>query len=216
MQEAKHSWTSWLDAALTALYPPQCSLCGKMGPAPICSVCRSEMEPYGEPLQAPLGPLEGWGAAFRYTGRAAQAVQRLKYARATSLAGPLATDLASAVSGFGLDGVDAIVPVPIHWRRRFLRGFNQAELLCTGFDPTRLRPEWLVRARATTPQASLHGAARLANLADAFVASPEVQGLTLLLVDDVRTSGRTFEACALALKAAGAQSVFGVAVAGGA
>lgn len=215
MREAKPFWTSWPDVVLTALYPPQCGLCGLMGPAAICSVCRAEMEPYGEPLQAASGPLDGWGAAFRYTGRAAQAVQRLKYARATSLAAPLASELVVATGELGLDRVDAIVPVPIHWRRRCVRGFNQAELLCAGFDRAWVRPEWLERFRSTAPQASLHGAARLENLAGAFRANPEVAGLAILLVDDVRTSGRTFEACAQALKGAGAQSVFGMAVAGG-
>lgn len=215
MREAKHSWTNSLDAALRAVFPPQCSLCGVMGGPPICAVCLGEMEPFEEPLQPGSGPLDGWGAAFRYTGRAAQAVQRLKYGRATSLGAPLAEIVAQTVSDFGLETLDAVVPVPIHWRRRFFRGFNQAELLSGGLDRERAKPHWLQRCRPTPPQASLHGLARLENLTDAFEASGEVAGRSILLVDDVRTSGRTFEACAQALKAAGADSVFAVAFSAG-
>ncbi|MEJ5170769.1 MAG: hypothetical protein WHU10_07265, partial [Fimbriimonadales bacterium] len=68
-------------------------------------------------------------AAFRYDGRAAQAVRRLKYERATALGRPMAALLADSWARSGADSPDAIVPVPIHFLRRCSRGFNQAELL---------------------------------------------------------------------------------------
>jgi ComF family protein len=97
--------------------------------------------------------------------------------------------------------------VSIHWSRLCRRGFNQAELLCDGLPRERLRPDLLRRIRATRPQAGLSREERLRNLAGAFRANGEAQGLRILLVDDVFTSGQTARECAGALLAAGATKV---------
>lgn len=106
---------------------------------------------------------------------------------------------------------DAVVPVPLHWRRRWQRGFNQADVLARAMGrryglPVRRR--CLVRVRATPPQ---HGdpATRRRNVRDAFsVRHPQrISGQQLLLVDDVFTTGATVNACAAALRDAGATAV---------
>ncbi|MCX7801061.1 MAG: ComF family protein [Fimbriimonadales bacterium] len=150
------------------------------------------------------------GAAFLYEGRAGQAVRRLKYERATALGAPMAALLAQAAGRMGLDRVDAIVPVPIHFLRRCSRGFNQSELLCEGFDRTKVRPDLLRRVRSTRPQVGLSREQRSRNLRGAFRASPAVEGLRVLLVDDVLTGGFTMRECASTLIAAGAAGVQGL------
>lgn len=106
---------------------------------------------------------------------------------------------------------DFIVPVPLHWQRRWRRGFNQAELLALEISKHRRVPvlHALRRARSTASQASLTAAARRRNLAGAFRPRPgiDLTGKRILLIDDVFTTGATASACARALKKAGAGGV---------
>jgi ComF family protein len=107
---------------------------------------------------------------------------------------------------------DAILPVPLHPERLRLRGFNQALLLAQAFFPdARKRPEpgVLVRLRHTLPQTGMNGAARRKNLRRAFAVSrPEtIRGRSVLLVDDVYTTGSTVHECATVLRRAGASRV---------
>ena len=146
-------------------------------------------------------------ALYAYSDRAAQAVTRLKYERATSLAGPMAKLMRAGAEELDLLSLGLIVPVPIHWTRRFRRGFNQSELLCEAMPAASVCPSALRRIRATRPQVGLARAERLRNLNGAFRADPSVSGKSVLLVDDVLTTGHTAEECARALREAGASDV---------
>jgi ComF family protein len=112
---------------------------------------------------------------------------------------------------------DMIVPMPLHWRKRWNRGFNQAELLAGEIARRWNAPvrNAVRRVRATAPQAGLTNAQRRANVQGVFRANPRVRldGLRVLLVDDVITTGATASACARALKRAGAARVSLAAVA---
>jgi ComF family protein len=125
----------------------------------------------------------------------------LKYDGMTPLAATLGGYLSRALP---IDeAYDAVVPVPLHWFRRFQRGFNQAALLAGQIGKTRNLP--LLRAVRRT-QTGLTNAKRRQNVAGAFRAR-RIDGLRILLVDDVMTTGATGSACASALKRAGAKSV---------
>jgi ComF family protein len=106
---------------------------------------------------------------------------------------------------------DVIVPVPLHWRRRWNRGFNQAELLAREVSRHRRIPllNALRRSKATANQAGLTSAGRRRNIAGAFQsrAGVDLHGKRVLLIDDVFTTGATAGACARALKKAGAGTV---------
>ncbi|MCW5938128.1 MAG: ComF family protein [Fimbriimonadaceae bacterium] len=191
---------SWADLA-GLVYPPRCSLCGTIGEPPVCSECREEF--------GPPAPSRDWAdgiawsrSLFLFEGRAAQAVRRLKYGRATSLARPMAEMIEQA--RVEAPAHDVIVPVPIHWVRRTQRGFNQSELLAELAPRDLTRPGFLVRTRFTRPQVGLTAKERLVNLTGAFKAGPAVRGARVLLIDDVVTSGGTALACAHALRMAGA------------
>ena len=103
---------------------------------------------------------------------------------------------------------DAIVPVPLHWMRRWQRGFNQSALLAQILSRRRGIPmrNALRRTHSTRTQAGLSNHARRENVARAFRARG-VDGQRLLLIDDVMTTGSTAAACARALKRAGARRV---------
>jgi ComF family protein len=205
----------WREQLLDLLYPRKCGLCSYFGEQAICPPCFSDFKVLPEARREPSQELDYGVSIYAYEGRAAQAVQRLKYERVTSLAAPMAEILAEAAEQRTLLEVDAVVPVPIHWSRWCQRGFNQSEMLTEKFPPQLLAPKLLKRIRATRPQVSLTPEQRLRNLQGAFSASDEVAGLRVLLIDDVFTSGQTARECAKALKAKGAIEVGILAFAGG-
>jgi ComF family protein len=110
---------------------------------------------------------------------------------------------------------DVVAPVPLHWRRRWQRGFNQSELLARAVARRYGLPvlDVLRRKRATPTQAGLSNARRRSNVAGAFTVRGAVSGRRILLVDDVMTTGATAAACAAALKRAGARHVAVLALA---
>jgi ComF family protein len=114
--------------------------------------------------------------------------------------------------------IDLVVPVPLHPSRLAERGFNQAALLARPIARALgipLLARGLDRTRDTPRQATLDRVLRLENVAAAFVArAPEkVSARRILLVDDVRTTGATLRACAVALQKAGASCVYDTALA---
>ena len=105
---------------------------------------------------------------------------------------------------------DCLIPTPLHWRRRFQRGFNQSYELArvvAGSTGIALAPHLVKRTRHTTHQQSLDRGERLNNLRNAFTASPNCRGLHIAVVDDVVTTATTARVLASALTAAGAESV---------
>lgn len=148
-------------------------------------------------------------------------VHRLKYARELWLARVLGGILAKGLRDERLDGMefDGIVPVPLHPRRLREREFNQAALLASELSRASGIPvvEPIVRRRYTTTQTRLDRKGRRQNLRDAFILrkNADVTDKTILLVDDVLTTGSTLDACAAVLLEAGAASVRALTVARG-
>ena len=138
-------------------------------------------------------------------------VHLLKYAGVKTLADPLGDLLAAALPEDAR--FDAITAVPLHWRRRWQRGFNQSDLLARAVARRTGIPHiaMLRRVRATATQAGLSNSRRRRNVAAAFAprrrAATLARGKKILLIDDVMTTGSTAAACARALKQAGAARV---------
>lgn len=107
---------------------------------------------------------------------------------------------------------DVLVPVPVHPSRMKTRGYNQAELLARGIGRSLgipVRSDLLRRSRKTAPQKELNPAERLKNLEQAFEAEGNFVGIeTVILIDDIYTTGSTIEACTRALKRAGVKTVY--------
>lgn len=144
-----------------------------------------------------------------YEGDLRSLIRLFKYSGMRPLARTLAGYLERAIS---VDqAIDAIVPVPLYWRKKWSRGFNQSELLARHLARRRKLPliDALTRRKATATQAGLSSAGRRRNVAGAFQArrGTDVTDKRILLIDDVMTTGATASACAAALKRAGAKSV---------
>ncbi len=171
-------------------------------------------------LQAPP-PFRRVVSFATYRGPLRRIVHAFKYQRIRSLAHPLGRLLAGAIASLAEDAPQPllVVPVPLHPRRLRRRGFNQSRLLAASAlrSLRRSHPHWqlslspasLVRQRETAPQATLQRSERWTNLEQAFhVSRPQqIAGRTILLIDDIVTTGATVDACARALLAAGANAV---------
>ena len=228
------------DSLVAILIAPSCAACARpleqptLGP--VCALCWRAVVFNRPPFCAQCGdPLATWRArearsslcprclrrpssiiAARavgpYDGSLRAILHAFKYGRRQSLARPLGALMADA-PGEIFDGIDMVVPVPLHWRRRRQRGFNQAEALARALGlPWR---NALRRTRRTPSQTDLPAAQRHANVRNAFALRrrASVSGRSILLTDDVATTGATLEACATVLRAAGAREVRALTVA---
>jgi ComF family protein len=142
-----------------------------------------------------------------YDGALRAIIHALKYEGRRSLARPLG-ELMRHRGADVLDGAACVVPVPLHSSRRRERGFNQATDLARQLGLPVLGA--LARTRATSAQTGLPAAQRHRNVRDAFAvtgAGAALVGATVVLVDDVSTTGATLEACARALKRTGVGEV---------
>jgi ComF family protein len=132
-------------------------------------------------------------------------LHRVKYGRRSDIAVSIGHLLGDELKAAGWStGIDAIIPVPLHWRKEARRGYNQSEQLAIGISEHTGVPVWskvLKRTRFTESQTDKSRQERLLNVADAFaVKQPtRLSGKHILLVDDVLTTGATMESCAHAL-----------------
>jgi ComF family protein len=229
---ARAAWRLGLDIAL----PPLCPACreplGENGG--LCPACWSKLSfiapPYCERLGIPFVYDPGPGilsmqaiadppaytrarAAVRYDDVARSLVHAFKYADRLDLAPVMGRWMAQAGASL-LTDADALVPVPLHWRRLWGRRFNQAAALADVMSQATGVPvevDLLRRTRATPQQVGLARSERARNVEGAFQVPAErraaVKGRRLVLVDDVLTTGATVDTCARALLRAGARDV---------
>ena len=230
-------------ALLNLLFPDDCRLCGEplqeFSRIPVCSPCLRSPEPLradffcvdckmpfvnrfpldqtGRCSLCRLG-LQGFDAVYTYgsyEGPLRDLVHLYKYQGVQPLARYFGDLLAIALPRDRR--FDVIVPMPLHWTKRWQRGFNQSELLAEEIGRSWNVPvrNIVTRKRSTAPQAGLTNAKRRANVQNAFSLKPgaRLNGQSVLLVDDVITTGATASACARALRRAGAKHVSVLAVA---
>lgn len=218
---------------LTLAFPPVCAGCGRPGSL-FCEPCQAQVVWLREPLcqkcgrpvsrpgqhcyncrQQPL-PLQQIRAAAVYRDPLGRAIRRMKYSGTSALAEPLAGLMLAAWPQWQT-AVDLVLPIPLYPERERKRGYNQSALLvqqlCQSLQWTTATGA-LWRTRHTRPQVELSGRERLQNVVDAFQADPAVvAGKSILLVDDVCTTGATMAAAAQALLAAGAGPISGYCIA---
>ncbi|MEL7672534.1 MAG: ComF family protein [Chloroflexota bacterium] len=195
------------------LFPPYCAGCERVGSL-LCPRCMAAIT---RPTPRAIPGLAEVCVCAEYDGAIGAAIRALKYGGQTRLAEPLGTLLARSLYRSGWS-IDLIVPVPLHPARLRDRGYNQAKLVSLYASralaiPVSSSAVW--RVRDTPSQVDLNARERRANMKGAFESDAEiVRGRSVLVVDDVLTTGATIGACAEALRLAGAARVFGATVAG--
>ena len=233
------SWSAWLSASAELIWPRFCLICAdrvsvKTPPGSICDACRTTIltdpHPTCPRCSSTVGPFSDltsgclrcrnsklrFVGAVRlgpYDGRLREAILRIKTADGEPLAETLGelwaetrrTDLLT-------DAPQVVVPISLHWRRRWSRGYNQSEAVARGVTNVLglpLRSRVLERTRPTPTQTAQSPTQRWENVRSAFrvKSAADVQGLSVLLIDDVMTTGATADAATAALLQAGAAQV---------
>ena len=161
--------------------------------------------------------LDGIRSPFRFDGVIRQAILEMKYRNLRALAPTLAQLLSDYLMADPIPG-EVLVPVPLHPKRLRERGYNQSSLMARELGKLTKLPvveDCLVRERYTPPQARTATVSeRQSNVAHAFICRDQrLRDKQVLLIDDVSTSGATLDACAAALKATFAKSVWGLTLA---
>lgn len=218
------AWKLSISALLDLLLPRACLLCGASASAALCAGCTAELPRLsapacpccGEPLalDAPAcgaclkspPAFDATLAALRYGYPIDHLVQDLKFRRRLASAGFFAAAMLAGAHPTG----DLVLPVPLSRARLRERGFNQAleiarplaHALGLPLDATSL-----VRTRETPPQSRLPWRVRQRNVRHAFACTRDFSGMTLIVVDDVMTTGATLNAVARTLKDHGAARV---------
>jgi ComF family protein len=206
---------SWLAVGLDLLFPPRCAGCGRVDTI-WCSRCQHDLDAIPLDTVVQVGTvLNAVAATGLHSGRLQQMLWSLKYENRPDLALPLGDRLLARLLTLGWT-FDTIVPVPLHTTRMQERGYNQSQLLAERVAQHANQPcypDAIHRQRQTQSQVGLNAQERQTNMNAAFIANPQiVADTTLLLIDDVYTTGATLGACAQAAFDAGARAVYGLTV----
>lgn len=190
-------------ARMKPILPPRCPGCGSEldGVLELCSKC----------MEFAKRPWDGAFTLFNLQGLGQQLVHRFKYNNTPELARAFGNFAAEIIAERGIK-IDMIVPVPLHWTRTFMRGYNQSMLICWIISlrlgiPCR---SLLSRRRRTRQQARLSRQQRIENLDGAFALQKGVdcRKLSVLLVDDVFTTGTTLAAAGAVLREANPEKLY--------
>jgi len=221
---------------LDLVFPPRCVNC-QVANSWLCEKCQREIsfidgiicERCGTPTSVaeaaacpqckhnPLQYIDGIrSAAYFENNPIRPAIHFLKYRNHKAIAAVLGQILVNACEKYGVKA-DVVVPVPLHSARLRERGYNQCELLAREVGTLLDIPvnsSSLQRIRHTKSQMKLGATERHQNVIDAFGCRDQaLMGQTILLIDDVCTTGSTLDACACALKQHGVISVWGITLA---
>ena len=216
---------------LDALYPQKCPFCGKIEKQRICSECRKKIRPVQEPRCTKCGkPIRDTQKEYCYDctvirhefteGRSiwihkepvSLAIYALKYQNRRIYAKAFGEEMGEQYGWYLREKkVNLIVPIPLHRKKLRARGYNQAQLLAEALGRVTEIPveeDVLVRIKNTKPLKQLNDKERRRNIRGAFSVKKNVWAKTIVLIDDIYTTGSTLDEAARVLLKAGAEKVY--------
>lgn len=233
LESKAYRFHRWLWKAIDWLYPPRCAGCSAPG-VRLCSRCTASVKIIDQEKVCPLcgipqpaseicpecktyspafTAVRSWGL---YEGPLREAIHHLKYQSDLGISEDLAKPLSHLLHELRWQ-VDLISPVPLSQQRMRSRGYNQSSIIARWVAQANgipFQPAALIRSRDTISQVGLSGEERRKNVTGAFVSNEEiVRGKSILIVDDVTTTGATMQACSLALNERGARQIYGLTLA---
>lgn len=190
----------------------ECAFCGQTQQQAVCEPCQADL-PWLNPV-FDLEPFEVARAPLEYAFPVDAAIKRLKFQRRLVYVPAFAILLQATIESLPCS-LDALLPMPLHWRRQALRGFNQAAEIANVVQAATGLPlvTNVTRARHTPYQSGLTASQRRRNLRDAFRVRGPIESQHVLIVDDVITTGSTGRQLAKVLLAAGVPVVSMLAIA---
>jgi ComF family protein len=199
------------------LLPARCVFCRtacRGNEADICGGCLADLPWHKQLFAAPPKPLQLVAAPLEYAFPVDAALKSFKFRRRLEY-GPAFAELLCRILPQLPADIDALLPMPLHWQRQALRGFNQADELVRVLRRRSGLPilRSVRRIRATSSQSGLNAAARRQNLRDAFQAKENIDARHVLIVDDVITTGESCRQLASTVLGSGAGKVSAMSVA---
>lgn len=200
---------------LNFLFPPACSVCGKMDPNWLCPNCQRRVERLEKSCVVEMEnkKYEKLLYLFRYESLVRKLILRYKFSNKAYLNHFFANRIAENEENRKLlKQYDMIIPVPMHKKKMQKRGYNQTELVANELEKSLgipARKDILSKVVNTTTQSKLGGKARQSNIQHAFFIQNdiEVEDKKIILLDDIYTTGATSEECSRVLKEAGASAI---------
>lgn len=224
-REIEEKPVSLLEKILRLIYPAKCMVCDKIlmedVRAFLCDQCKNALERYGRGFfrNERMPAVDSVFSAFYYNGGIETAIHAFKFKNQPGLSGTISRLMCEELENHGgIPESDYIVPVPMHPRKKRQRGYNQSELIAVKLGEyfnIEVRTDILRKVKYTRPQSRLKRIDRIHNLEGTFALEPgaSVEGKSILLVDDVLTTGTTMNTCAKILKDKGTAHIYGIVAA---
>ena len=220
----------FLNKIISYIYPNRCISCGKLfDKVDFCDACRKSCRPLDTARCAGCNQYiyncncaskngyKGLVSAYLYADTTRAAILKFKFRARPEIAEPFGKTMAELIHlRYPNVDFDGIVFVPMTRKGLHKRGYNQAELLANIISRELMVPVFssgLAKTRESEKQHTLSAAARRRNVKGLYISFDDLKGKTLLLVDDIRTTGETLRACTKALKKAGAKEIYCAAIA---
>lgn len=212
----KNNFLDFFDVFFNLIFPEKCVICNKIGNI-LCEHCFSKIKYFPQQKINPPQNIDLMIVCGYYDGILKTLIRKFKFSKKQSLAPYLVNFIKKCIDNKSyFSSVDLITSVPLHKNRLKERGFNQSELIAkqlSNFLNIPYDGNILERVKETSFMYNLSKSERKKNIKGAFSVNRNLNGLNILIVDDILTTGATFSEIASEIKQNGANSVYALAVA---